>query len=138
MTNMRGFAGPSGGLALQPGVTDTADLYHTSERITAEERAHMKYGHAAEEIQSQNAHKQETKTEYLNYKPQIRLFHIYTVIFYIMFSLSLKPGRGHKDVICFVKIYPYSRARPKQRRIPPAADKTVISPPLRAGSKIST
>lgn len=36
MTNMRGFCGPSGRLALQPRVTDTADLYHTSDRITAE------------------------------------------------------------------------------------------------------
>lgn len=38
MTNMRGSAGLRGELALQPGVTDTADLYHTSEQITAEER----------------------------------------------------------------------------------------------------
>lgn len=36
MTNMRGFAGfgqRRGVLALQPGVTDTVDLYHTSEQI---------------------------------------------------------------------------------------------------------
>lgn len=40
MTNMRGFCGPSGGLALQPGVTDTADLYHTSGWIRAEQGGH--------------------------------------------------------------------------------------------------
>lgn len=62
MTNMRGFCGASGGMALQPGVTDTADLYHTSEQITAEESrptsTRMKYGHATDEIRFQNPHKQ--------------------------------------------------------------------------------
>lgn len=140
MTNMRGFEGLRGYWRYSQGwLTLLICITHQSRSQQRRADAPHTWSLDTPGLESDlriHTDQQESKRKCLNYSWPINTGLM--VAQRLCSSLPLKPGRWHKDLICFMKIYLYDRRCPKVQNRPPAADKTVISPPQRAGSKIST